>query len=307
VERMRAVTASLNPTGTTTRLRIALLGDTSPGSLFDFFGESSTTFATLAATPAAASYSAFRFDLAALYQTVRTGLKAGLTPEQSGNIELMEGGVSTQMNMTLPEILALLSGEFAVITTGTNPDLTESSMFALKISKPEEVLRLARLLLGSSITNEESEGEVTYLAVATPYTDSKTGAQRKRFYYAGVSSHSMVVGPRKVQVKQGVARMAASGPAQAGTLGADAQFQRVRAQLPPALSGLSYTDMTKYPWGTFVEALLKEIQSKPGQDKSGPSPETIQGLPQLLGKYLHAVAGGWWKDRNGVFTESFIE
>jgi hypothetical protein len=317
VERMHGLAASVKLAGEATQFRWALLGDTSPGSLFDIFADSSASFATLASAPAGASFSATRFDLVRIYQTLRGALRAGLPPHQFSNIELVEGSIGSEMRMGIVDILGLFAGEFAMVELdpATSVDIS-NYIFVFTIRNHEEVLRLAHLLMASHITSEDSEGGATYLAVALPYTDPKTGAQRSRFHYFAVTPQMLVVGPRKAQVRETLRRLEAAASAPAGTppaaglLAGDPVFVRNRGQLPATLSAVGFTDMSKFPWESIFAEAVKQFQAQAqaqGKAAPAPPPDWLSTVPRLLWRYFHTFTSGWWKERGGVFMEVRID
>jgi hypothetical protein len=313
LERIHGVTGSVSLASDGTRMRAAVMGDTSPGGLFDIMGSGTAEFRTLAAAPAGASFTGMRYDLLSFYQTLRNALRAGMPPEQLNNIDLVEGTVGTQLGIPLPELLRAVSGEAAVISLdrvspgGISP---LDDMYALAVERPAEALNLLRMMLGSNITNETQEGKTTFLALTLPYRDPKTGTERKRFHYLAATETMLLLAPRKAQLREAIARVAA-GVAPAGSLAADPEFQRVRGRLPAALSSLTYTDFTKLPWDTIIEESVRQLRDSRSKDKNqeltAAEQDAIKTLPKILAKYLRTAYGGWWKERNGMFLESFIE
>jgi hypothetical protein len=307
-ERLHALAGSLSLVGERTRLRLAALGDASPGSLFDLAAESSPNFATLAAAPAGASYSAWRMDLAALYSTLRSALKAGLPAQQSGYIESLEGSLNARLGMSVTDVLNLFGGEFAVI--GAEAGFASESLpalFAATIRRQADVLRLLEIVFAASITSEEREGDTTYLAFLAPYTDPRTGAQRKRFTYVAVAPQMLFVGQRKTLLRQALTRLSSAAPA-AGSLGADARFMSGRAELPVKLTSLSYVDLARFPWEKISEAPLRGTPKSNPQSPSADSPAMdYKALADVLSRYLHTMVGGWWKDHNGLFGEVYVQ
>ncbi len=312
LERLQAIGGSASVAGEGTRVRAVALGDTAPGSFFDLVGENSTTFSTLAAAPAGAAYQAIRLDLGAFYKTLRAAIVAALPPEQAASADLIEGLAATQLGMGLHEALALISGEFAVISTGESAAGLDplSDTYALAIRKPEEFLHLLRLVLASAITSETTEGATTFLAMTTPYRDPKTGVQRSRFQYIAVAPQVAMMGPRKAQLQEMLARYAAGAAAPpAGSLAADPAFQAVRARLAPSLAAINYSDLSRMPLEAIVEQIANQAraQTSQGQPLSGQELEALKSLPRIVARYLRTSFGGITKERNGVFLESFIE
>lgn len=319
LERIHAIAASASLAGNGARMRGAVLGDTAPGSAFDLFAAGNGEFRTLAVAPAGASYSAAKLDLLALYRTLRNALRAGLNPEQISQFEMMEGMVGAQLGMDIGEALQVISGEVATIqldSDGNGSGSSESlslldplrNMYAMAIDRPDDALKLVRLALGNSLTSESVEAGSTILAFTSSYRDEKTGAQRKRFNYMGVTSNLIIIAPRKALLREAMARASAQqGPASSG-LANDAAFLQMRSRLPHHLTALSYSDFARTPWHLIVNAVLKDAANqKEGQKLTPQEEEALRNLSKLLPRYLHSAFGGYWKDRNGIFMESYIE
>jgi len=316
-DRMHAFTLSASLAGNGTRMRFAVLGNTAPGSLFDLFAASGNEFRTLALAPAGSSYSANRIDLAALYKTIRTALQAGLSPEQANQFETMETMLGGQIGMNIGDAMQAISGEFATIsldseTKGNTADGSAAfdptrNLYVLTITRPDDVLKLVQLLGGKNITSETSEGGATILAITLPYTDPTTNAQRKRFHYIGITSNLLIVAPRKAVLREVIARASApQGPASGG-LAADPAFIQARSHFPQNLTSLGYSDLSHMPWQFLIDAMIQEAGKKESEKLTPLETEALRALPMVLSRYLKASYGGMWKDRTGIFMDTYIE
>jgi hypothetical protein len=264
VERMKALVATFDLTASSGVTRVAILGSTAPGSVFDVVGASDTVFHTLAAAPAGASFNAFRVDLGALYRLVKNAVVAGLPPEQAANADMVEGLVTMQTGMSLSEVLALLPGEFALVQTqDMAPTDLAGGMYALAVSNRDALLGLLRTVLAERIATEDQEGDAVILALAQPYRDPDTGAQRRQFFHVGVGMKVLVAGRSKSEVKAALARaQAGTGAPASGSLAADPAFQAARKRLPATLTGLSYADLTRIPWEKYRSEFIKELEKQ---------------------------------------------
>ena len=286
LERMQGFVGSIGLSGAGTQVRTAILGDTSPGSLFDYFGDNVTTFATLPVAPSGFSYSAARMNLGAFYQTIRAALKGALTPEQFANVEMAEGMVASETQMQIGDLLGMIE-EFANITPFdlAATDFTKV-MYAVRVRKPEALLGLLRKAAGSSIASDTVEGNVTYLALPMP----------GMALHMAFTPQLLIVGPSPDLVRQAVARAAATGVAP-GSLAADAGFKQSRARFPAALSSFGYSDMSKFPWMTLLDNPMV----------SGPTTAPFRQLPAVLSRYLKTTSSATWKAAGGVFFEVRID
>ena len=309
LERLHAVVGSLSFSGEATRFRGAALGDTSPGSVFDLVGESSPAFATLTLAPAGlTSYSAGRVNLLGVYQVLRSALEAALPPKQRMNMELIEAVLANQIEMKIPVALELLRGEVASMTISNDFDPL-SQLYAATIHKQPEVLKLLRTVLGRVISDEEQEGDTTYLKLSTPSPDPKH-SQPPRVYYVAVTPQTLLVAPRRDLLKGATAR-SASKDAPAGSLAADAAFRRARARLPENLSSLGYADFTRIQWEKVIDGLREGIMKKANSSSSASLDRAADSLkkvlPDVLRRHLHGTINGMWKGRDGVHFDGYIE
>lgn len=320
-----------------TRMQGAILGDTSPGGLFDLASASTASFSTLPLVPGNAhSYGVNRFDFVALYQVARRMFTSIST--DTSMIDAIEQGMEKQLGMSLVDAMKLFTGEFGWFSTENSVDF-ETNYYAVTIRKQADVVYLLRLLLGSNITNESTEGNATFFSLTSSFADRKTGAPRKRFYYMAVTPTMLLVAPRKALLREVIARAeanpdaAAGAAAPGGILAADAKFQAARARLPQQLSGFSYMDFQRYPWEAMVRLLEEETAAaaKSAATSSSVPPKTTPAAaqstdsrpaasaappkldwrrlmnPAMLRRHLRAGASGWWKDAEGLHFDGYIE
>jgi hypothetical protein len=298
MDRVRGFVGSIGLAGSGTQMRGALVGDTTPGGIFDMFGASTTTFGTLPAAPVGYSYNASKIDLGAFYRTVRAALKGAMPPDQFGNLEMMEGMVAAEMQMSLADLL----GSIEEVATITPADAVSSDfqrvMFALRLKKTSDFIALFKKSLGEMISAESTEGGTTYLTLTSPI-----GA-----LHVAAGPQLLVVAPTRELARGAMTRAAAATP-QPGSLAADAGFQKGRALYPPALTSLAYSDMTKIPWQSFLGELTSAM---PDSAKGDPTRERLAGdlvrlLPPLMAKYLKSSSSAGWKTPGGVFFEGRID
>ena len=169
---------------------------------------------------------------------------------------------------------------------------------------------------GLNITAETREGDATVLTFTTSYNDEKSGAQRRRFHYMGVTKDMVIVAPRRATLREALARLSAQqGPA-AGSLASDPAFLRTRSRLPNNLSALTYSDLANFPWQLIADGFItgysqddksQKEGEKEGEKLTPQQQEAIRSFPKIITRYLKLAFGGSWKDRNGVFVESYIE
>ncbi len=311
LEHLRAITGSLSFSGEGTRMRAALLGDTSPGSILDLLGENSPSFSTLPlALAGTASYSVGQINLALLYPTVRGALLEALTPKQRTNIELFEAVIANQIDMKIPDALELLRGELASIMTAGDFDPL-AQLYAATIQKPPQVLHLLRTIFATQISAEDHEGDTTYLNLSFLLPGSTAGSPRRHFYYVAVTSRMLLAAPRKRLLREAVARLAVSDKAgDAAPLAADPAFRRARGQFPQSLTSLGYLDLTRVSWEKLIETSLKASQQNGKQASSSTADEAqqIKSIsPDVVRRYLHTLIDATWKDRDGIYFDGHLE
>lgn len=336
LERMQGLWLSLGLAADRVLMRAALLGDMSPGSLLDIIGNNAGEFQTLAAAPASASFAAFRIDLPALYATVLRAAKAGLPPEQAAAADMVDGMVAMQTGLPLTELLGLFTGEMGTVSTGEE-QLAEvlPDVIMIPVTKSEPVLSVLRLLAGTFIRGEQTASGATVLTMGAARTAEQGKPAEDRPLYVAVSPKMVVVSPGLPQMKDVLARSAAGNSAPAGSLAADATYQSVRKTMPAQLNGITYADLTRFPWEKQLEQMKKQLArqkqetldraeaAEKGDENNPPDPQRAEQLRAqakavdemlpifesvfpLLRKYFRISAGGSWKAPDGFFFHSFM-
>jgi hypothetical protein len=302
--RMHSLTVSVSFADPSTRLQFSLLGDLSPGSVFDLIGPSGPAFPTLEYTPAPVfSYSSTRLDFSALLRMAREVFTAVVPPGQGLQFDQFESMATAQLGMSLSEILRLLSGDFTFIKKEATTETTES-IFAVGVEKPADVIHVLELLFTGNITNEEEHGKITYITFLSPATAQAGSAKPQRhFYHLAIGPKLLVVAKRKAAAETFFDQAAAGDHTK--SLAADPLFLASRAYLPKNLSALSYADLTRVNW--------KDVLDKVGGLKfSGADPAKVEMLKKMVpteafSRYLHVSIGGMWKDRQGLYYDTYIE
>jgi hypothetical protein len=309
-ERFHAAVGTFNFAGEAARSRGAILGDTSPGSLFDVVGTSSATFQTLPVVSGAPIFSITRFNLAALYKVIHGAVDGNLTPQQAASLAMVEAMAQNFLGMSVTDALSLLSGEVAS-TTSYAEDGSAEQLYAVTIEKPEDILRILRATLASMIAAEDTSGGNTFLDLSYPYKDPASGTQRRKFLYVGVTPHMVFIAPRKAMVKDAIARLnGGGGTAPAGGILADAEFIKLRSDLPDKLTALGVNDFRAIPWDKMLASYFNQMQQTAQQTKDFTPPDTSWlklFKPEIISRHLHMSVGGWWKDPNGVYFDSYVQ
>lgn len=307
LERLKAVAANLSWTSGTARIRGLAIGDFSPGSVFDAMGPAQPAFATAALASTHESFSAWRVNLAAFWETMHAGLSNSLSPAQAASMDLAEGMIGAQVGMHVPDILRLFRGELATISPAGSSDI-QARLFAATIQKPDDVLRLLRTALRSLNPSETSENGVTLLRVNLPASGTAAKANVPNTIHIAIAPQMLLVAAREDQLRQGLARLASGETA--GGLAADPDYLRARAKLPANLIGFSYSDLTQVDPAKGVAEFRKmmEKEAAAGRLEAKQLIEWLQktDVSQFTHK-LHRMISGSWKDSYGLYFELTVE
>jgi hypothetical protein len=307
LEKIHAAGGGVSFAGEAMHIRGAVLGDTSPGGVFDLAGPSATAFQTQEVVSGSSTFSMSRFDPAALYALMRGAIVGALSPQQAANVSAIETVGQSYLGMPVGDALGLMSGEIASYSTYSD-DGTPQQLFAATIRQPQAVLRILRAVAGSMIVAEDSSGPTTFLDIAYPYKDPKTGTQRRKFYYLAVTPQMLVGAPRKAMLRETIQRLSSHGdPLLATGLLANPDFSRMRPLLPEKLSGLSGSDLTQIPWDKLFSQLEEQIAQGAKQKNAHQQPDLSWLKSDLISRHLHIALSGWWKDSGGVYFDSYLQ
>ena len=325
IDKIHAAGGSLSFADEATEFRGAVLGDASAGSPFDFAGESRTRFVTEPLAKLGSAYSASRIDWAAGYQWLQGALTGNLPAQQATSVAMAQAMAQAFLGMPIGDALKLFTGETASATSYAE-DGTSQQLYAVTIQKPESVLHILRAVGGKMIMAEDSAGTTTYLDIAYPYRDPVSGTQRRKFYYVAVTPEMLLAAPRKEMLRQAADMLASKGGAPTGVL-ANSEVQQLRMKLPEKLTGMSAADLTQIPWDKIAANFavqMEEAGKKPNRttanpaanatNNAAPTPSQQEAIkllktipPNVVSRHLHVSVGGWWKDANGIYIDSYIQ
>jgi hypothetical protein len=314
LDALRAACGSFAITQKGEHSRWFIMGDTSAGGIFDFFGKNHSRFDSLTLAPASAfSYAAYSVDLAAVYKSVRTAAASAFPQDQAASIPMIEGMAAMRLGTPITDAIALFGGEIAVIQL--DPDaVSPSHMFAMSISDPEKVSALVRKYGSDSLVEDSHENGVT-LFKSKPAADSpaasSTAPPTAPSYYA-ITPHFLLYGNDKKTLLNAAKSDSAAGPLRASSLTDNPEISTMRAALPSDLLALSITDYSRENWAAEIVKSLGETEQS---DKSKLSPEDIQFFDMVkkfsasaLGKMmLRKSVSGWWKDADGIHYEGLSQ
>jgi len=307
LEKIQLFGGGISFSGEATRFRGVVLGDTSPGGLFDLAGISSAAFQTQEVVNGSEAFNISRFDLPATYALIRGAVTARLTAQQASSVTMAEGMAQAYLGMPAVDALGLFTGEVATVNSYADDGAQEQTL-AVSIQKPDAVLRVVRALGGTKIVAEETVAGTTYLDIAYPYKDAKTGTQRKKFYYVAVTPQMLLAAPRKAMLRSTIQQLnAGTGGAPAGGIFASPEYSQMRSRLPEKLSGLSGTDLSQIPWDKYLVHLEEWLAQSSNFKVTSQLPDLSFLKPEMITRHVHMSVGGWWKDSSGVYFDSYIQ
>jgi hypothetical protein len=310
LDKIHAAGGGVSFSGAALRTHGAILGDTSPGSLFDFAGSSSAKFETQQIVSPGSYFSISRFNFGSFYQTLRDAAFGIATPQQAAGLGAAEGMAQGYLGMSLADAFQLFTGEVASQGSFT-PEGESQQMFVLTIQKPQDVLKILRLGLSKMITAEDTSGDTTYLDLSYPTHDAATGQDRRSLYYVAVTPQFILVAPRKAMVRDAVARISGKPAAVSeASILSNPDFIRLRSLMPEKLSGIGGADMSQIPWDKVITRYVQQMAQteKQSNPKNPPSTEWLQSIkPGMFNRHLHVIANGWWKDSNGIYFDYYVQ
>jgi hypothetical protein len=244
----------------------------------------------------------------AIYQLVRNAIITNAQPQQAAGFLMIESMSERFLGMPLQSALALLKGEFASVNSYAE-DGTRQQLLTVPIQKPDDVLRVLRAAASSMIVAEDSSGDATFLDIAYPYKDPKTGMQRRKFFYLAVTPEMLLGAPRKAMLREAMQQLSArpSGAPASGIF-ANATYIQMRASLPEKLSSLSASDIAAIPWDKVIADLQdQENQAAPQSKAQLPDLSQLKLAAPAIPRHLHMAVSGSWKDANGVYFDSYLQ
>ena len=300
--------------GPKTRIQGAALGDTSPGSLFDIWGQGSTALPALSATPAdAISYSDAQIDLNAIYDLVKRVATAVMAPGKQGKIDMVEMLAQAKLGQPLSSALKLFSGEFASFQTSPSLD-PNKQIYLIGMRDKAGALTLIRKALSENISSERSEGDITYMKFSANTAHTASGATAQSdFYHIAATSDYFVVSSRYETVHDFAVAHAKPGP----SLSTVAGFQAARTQFPATINAFGYYDFRKVDWPAVKvrwvaesEKALAKARAAAADKSTVPTtpPSWITDVnPEIFARHLHNASSASWKDDKGLHFDEWIE
>jgi hypothetical protein len=300
--------------GEKTHLQAAILGDTTPGTIFDIWASDQPSPASLALVPAdAVSYTSTQLNFAGIYDTVKRIARAAFPQSQQGNVDVIDTVAQARLGMPLPDALGLLSGEIASMQTSPSMDSAKQVYF-FGIRKKPETLKLIRTVFSDQLTSERNEGDVTFLKISLGGKQSSAGVAQWNFFNLAVTP-DMILGASRVDTLREVLANRGHASTAAG-LSTVPQFQAGRAQFPENLNGLGYFDFQKIDWQALKDRWLEDAKKSSVTKNVDSSKNTVPTtVPdwlapmnlQVVSRHLHYSSSVSWKDSKGIHWDQWLE
>ncbi|HVB35056.1 MAG TPA: hypothetical protein VNJ52_11885 [Patescibacteria group bacterium] len=300
LERVHLLCGSIDLSHPAALVHLAILGDTSPGSLFDLFGANAASFPTLAAAPVDASISVYRFDIGAVLSLLTNAFSAALGPQQSARLRIISA-------LLAGTVVPALGGEYATIW----PHLSsgkEDSLLALTVN-PEAAGKLFSTTLAPFVKPAGEEGGIRYFR---PSAAGKNGAANGKEQPAllALTPNLLLVSSDESLVRSRARAVTAATPPPglAGTAG----FRAARAELPAELSGLSYFDLQAFDWTEWIRKMAADMAKNKKNPHAGERARALQKWADgeggaVLSRHLHLVVAGAWKNDQGMHWRGQIQ
>jgi hypothetical protein len=313
IESVHSFCGRMTLEGARTRMQGALLGDASPGTLFDIWAEGQKSPASLAfVSSGTISYNDTQINAQGVYDAAKRAFRATFPQGQQGNADLLETLAQTRLGMPLPEALALVSGEFASLQTSPAMDPANQVIF-LGIRKKPDILKLIRTIFSDQVTSERNEGDTTYLKISLHGGQNNAGVAQWNFYNLAVTPDA-ILGASRSQTLRDLLAQRAPTPAEAG-FSVSPRLQTARALFPEKLNGVSFFDFQKLDWQALRDRWLakaKTAESKTSKTEAKISnPHGLDWLKQIntqvLSRHLHFASSASWKDAKGIHYDGWLE
>ncbi|MGH9731635.1 MAG: hypothetical protein ACRD4A_08030 [Candidatus Acidiferrales bacterium] len=316
LDQVHAVCGNLVFEAHDTRMRGAVVGDTSQESILNILGDGREDFATLALAQSGSAYQCSILDFVALYKTLMAGVAAALPPDKAGFVAGIDSLASTLWGMPPTEALALFTGEFASINFHTDVDPTRT-IYAFTIQRPDRILALLQHVIPGASATQKQEGDTTYTTVTFP--QSRKGSQAapaepSQFFFA-VTPSMLIASKRQDVLRDAVVRLhTPRNSAQSDSLSNDPGFKRARATMHSKLTALSYSDLARYNWAAIIDTIEKGMNERAEAEARRDGKPALAPVrlfagfdPATISRYLHSSSGSVWKDSTGIYFDSVIQ
>jgi len=315
LEAVHSIAGHVAVQGARTRVQAAVLGETTPGTLFDIWGEGTAMPSSVQFINSnTVSYRESRVNLPGIYGLIKRALQSTAGAGQGSTLDFIEAASETRLGMPLPAVFGLFSGEVTSLQTSPTLD-PHKQVFILGIQKKPELLKVLRRALADRVASERTEGDATFLKISEAGMADAAGTASWKYYHLAVTNDLIVASRRIDSVRETLAQ-------QTGTTDnssrVPAAWQAARAQYPAKLTGLNFMDFQKLDWnGIRTRWSTGEAQKASANGSTGKASmnantgafsEALKDLDsQVFPRHLHLSMGAAWKDAQGVHFDGWIE
>ena len=158
LESIHSVAGHVTLEGAKTRLQGAVLGEPTPGSLFDIWSDGQAAPLSMSLLSSdTVFYHESQIDFLGIYTLLKNALMQS-GPNSSQFVAPLETAAQTRLGMPIPDALGLTTGEIASLENSPTLDDTQQ-VRVLGIRNKPDALKLLRTLMGDQITSERNEGQ----------------------------------------------------------------------------------------------------------------------------------------------------
>jgi hypothetical protein len=311
LDAVHSIAGHLALEGVRTRIESAILGETSPGSLFDIWDEGSASPSSWQfITANTVAYQEWRVNLAGIYALIRRAMQSTAGAGQASPTDFLESAFATRLGMPLPAAIGLFSGEFASLQSSSAFDPAKR-VSVVGIREKAATLKLLRTGLAERVAGEHSEGDTTFLKISEGGMASAAGTASWKYYHLAVTPDVIVASAHDQSVRE---TLAAGKRTSAENALVPLAWQQARKQFPKTVNGLGFFDFQKIDWTTLKERWIAGSRKAPtsgGAQQQAAADAFANAMkdldPRVFPRHLHLSASASWKDAQGVHFDGWIE
>ena len=312
LEAVHSIAGHVALEGTRTRMQSAILGETSPGSLFDIWDRRQRVPVLVAIhhREYSLTYQEWRVNLTGIYGLIKRAMQSTAGAGQPNPMDFMEAGIATRFPVCHCPPRSDCSAENLRRCSRASSSIQPGKFPWSQYGKKRATLKLLRAGLAERVAGERSEGDTTFLKVSEGGMASTAGTASWKYYHLAVAPDVIVGSARDESVRETLA--AGKGTVTENRLVPPA-WQQARTQFPKTINGLGFFDFQKIDWATAKERWIADSRKKPtsGETQQASADAFANALkdldPRVFPHHLHLAASASWKDAQGVHIDGWIE
>jgi hypothetical protein len=309
LESIHSVAGHVTLEGAKTRLQGAVLGEPTPGSLFDIWSDGQAAPASMSLlSSGTVFYHESQINFPGIYSLLKNAfLQSG--PSSAQFVAPIEAAAQTRLGMSIPDALGLTTGEIASLENSPTLDDTQQ-VRVLGIRNKPDALRLLRTLMSDQITSERNEGSITYVKISLHGGQSSAGVAQWNFYHLAMTPN-LLLGASKSEPLHALLAQSVGNADPAPPK----NFLAARSQFPEKVNGFSYFDAQKVDWPGMKARWLAEAKEAAANAKTSDAAASQNKLsdaldtmnPDVFPRHLHTMIGASWKDEKGVHFDEWMD